>query len=504
MALASTKQQLRPKVAVQSRSRLTVRPAAVSRAAGFALQCLWLYVFSSFARPANAAPRRVAQGWTALPQRHLLGPFLAPRTPLYQGDGPPLAHAASELQVVSTAHGAAMDYFQKADRNGFYTQAGKTFAENDACKELKGSGKSLEQCAQICLDFGESCGGFKVNPRDTNCWIMPQPKDQLETSCEWKEHDLSKYYERKPAMDQFRKADRNGFYTQAGKTFAENDACKLLKGSGKSIEQCAQICLDFGESCGGFKVNRKDTNCWIMPQPKNQLETSCDWKGHGPSKYYERKSAMDPFRKADRNGFYTQAGKTFAENDACKLLKGSGKSLEQCAQICLDFGESCGGFKVNPQDTNCWIMPQPRDQLETSCEWQKHDASKYYERKAAMDQFQKADRNGFYSQAGKTFAENDACKLLKGSGKSIEQCAQICLDFGKTCGGFKVNPRDTNCWIMPQPKDQLETSCDWQTHDPSKYYERKAPCPRSCEKNKKDWPTKCGWNKCALCAPCGV
>eukprot|EP00485_Elphidium_margaritaceum_P005070 CAMPEP_0202696062 /NCGR_PEP_ID=MMETSP1385-20130828/9436_1 /ASSEMBLY_ACC=CAM_ASM_000861 /TAXON_ID=933848 /ORGANISM="Elphidium margaritaceum" /LENGTH=184 /DNA_ID=CAMNT_0049352165 /DNA_START=99 /DNA_END=653 /DNA_ORIENTATION=- len=89
-------------------------------------------------------------------------------------------YAAIWLIQIKSAHSAALDSF---DSN---TETGNGFWESEAqggCSVSIGVGMTEEECAQECLDRGDSCGGFEVwlpgIDIQGHCYVFNKPLDEL-------------------------------------------------------------------------------------------------------------------------------------------------------------------------------------------------------------------------------------------------------------------------------------------------------------------------------------
>jgi hypothetical protein len=85
------------------------------------------------------------------------------------------------------------------------------------------------------------------------------------------------------AVNKFNEAAKNGYWNPPGD-------CREARGSGVSIETCAQECLDYGDQCGGFQVYTPGKDCWIFVKPLSELSTTCTWKDDGRCETYDRTS----------------------------------------------------------------------------------------------------------------------------------------------------------------------------------------------------------------------
>ena len=96
-----------------------------------------------------------------------------------------------------------------------------------------------------------------------------------------------------PAMDYFKKSESNGYWSSD---------CSINQGNGKTFEECAQECLDYGSSCGGFEVykpgctgdcweTRSTTgHCYIFTQKVADMDNAgCTWTNTSDCKYFTRK-----------------------------------------------------------------------------------------------------------------------------------------------------------------------------------------------------------------------
>ncbi|CAE7453684.1 unnamed protein product [Symbiodinium necroappetens] len=97
----------------------------------------------------------------------------------------------TDVDLPEPSQKAAMDYFVRADRNGYYD----TRCHENLASTIRGSSpKKLEECAQACLNHGD-CGGFS-DYSGMACVIMTKSKASLEQRCAWTDDDKASYYER--------------------------------------------------------------------------------------------------------------------------------------------------------------------------------------------------------------------------------------------------------------------------------------------------------------------